>query len=202
MTEIRVERKAPIWPWIAGILLLILVVWLAFGAFGDDEPTIEEAAIDRPVNPAGDARTGAAGGVPQAVEAYIAFARGTTDLSPGPDHAYTAEGIRRLRDALRAHIEQNANAADTRARFERFNEVAERVQKDRGSNVHANVVREVFTSAVEVFESAKIEAGDVTNLRRTASSIAADTPLLEQTDRVREFFRQSADALERAARRS
>lgn len=199
MTEIRVERKAPVWPWIAGLVVLVLVAWLAFGAFGDDEPATEQGAIGRP---AGEPSAVATDEAPQAVQEYVAFARGTTELSPGRDHAYTAEGIQRLRTALSAHIAQNANDPETRTRFERFSEVAERIQKDPSSDVHANVVREVFTSAVDVFESAKMEAGDVTNLRRTASSIVADQPLLDQADRVRQFFRQSADALERAARRS
>lgn len=202
MTEIRVKRKAPMWPWIAGLLLLVLVAWVAFSAFGDDEPETEQAATERPAAPVGAARTGASGAMQQPVQEYLTFARGGTDLSPGRDHAYTAEGIQRLGAALQAHIEQNASSAETRARFQRFNEAAERIQAAPKSNIHARIVREAFTSAVDVFESAKIEAGDLTTLRRTASSIVAETPLLEQADRVRQFFRESADALERAARRS
>lgn len=64
------------------------------------------------------------------------------------------------------------------------------------------MVRDVFTSAVDVFESARIDAGDVSRLRATASSISAERPLLDQVDGVRQFFRDSADALERAAQRS
>jgi hypothetical protein len=38
MADIRVERRGPrIWPWILGLLLLALVIWLAVTYFGTDE---------------------------------------------------------------------------------------------------------------------------------------------------------------------
>lgn len=216
MTEIHVEKKAAVWPWIVGLLLLVLVAWVAFGMLNDDDRAAEQAVIVPPVDRAVDPRTndalpagrndalpaGTNDALSQPVQEYLSFARGTTELAPGLDHEYTAEGIRRLTEALGAHVGQNPDNAEMRARFERFRELAGRVQKDPQSTGHANAVRAVFTSAADVFESARIEAGDVSGLRQTASSIEADQPLLEQTDRVRQFFRQSADALERAARQS
>ena len=43
MAEIRVEpkRKAPIWPWIIGILILLGLIWLLVEAF-DDDPEYQE----------------------------------------------------------------------------------------------------------------------------------------------------------------
>lgn len=40
MAEIRVEpkRKAPIWPWIIGILILLGLIWLLVEAFEQDSP--------------------------------------------------------------------------------------------------------------------------------------------------------------------
>ena len=39
MAEIRVEpkRKAPIWPWIIGILILLGLIWLLLEAFNKDD---------------------------------------------------------------------------------------------------------------------------------------------------------------------
>lgn len=54
MAEIKVERKGrSIWPWIVGLVVLALVVWLAIGYLGGGE--MEEAA-----NEVTDAASGAA----------------------------------------------------------------------------------------------------------------------------------------------
>lgn len=38
MVEIRVERKPPrIWPWLLGVVALVLVVWLLLGVLSPDE---------------------------------------------------------------------------------------------------------------------------------------------------------------------
>jgi hypothetical protein len=84
-------------------------------------------------------------------------------------------------------VEQNANDTETRNRFDRFRQAAERLQQDPQSGAHAGTVRDVFTSAVEVFESSRIDAGDVSRLRQTAASISADQPLLEQSETVKQF---------------
>ena len=43
MAEIKVERKkkAPIWPWIIGILILLGIIWFLVEAF-EEEPAYEE----------------------------------------------------------------------------------------------------------------------------------------------------------------
>jgi hypothetical protein len=207
MAEIRIEKRPPVWPWILGVLLLLVVGWIAIGALNDDEPVMEEAAVQQPVTdpvaPQREGTVGTAGAtVPAAIQDYAAFASETAEPSVGREHAYTAEGIRRLSASLGAFVEQNADDTETRDRFDRFRQSAERLQKDPQSTEHAGTVREVFTSAVDVFESGRIDAGDVSRLRQTATSISADQPLLEQTDTVKQFFSQSAEALRRAAQGS
>ena len=194
MAEINIEKKGtPMWPWILGVLLLLVVGWIAIGALNDDEPVVEQAAVQQ------EGTAGTAGSaVPAAVQDYAAFANDPAEPSVGRDHEYTAEGIRRLSAALETFVEQNAADTETRNRFDRFRQAAERLQKDPQSGAHAGTVRDVFTSAVDVFESGKIEAGDVSRLRQTATSISADQPLLEQTQTVKQFFSQSAEALQRA----
>lgn len=194
MAEIRIEKRSPIWPWIVGVLVLLVVGWMAIGALNDEEPVVEQAALQQ------EGAIGTAGAaVPAAVQDYAAFAGESGQPSMGREHEYTAEGIRRLSAALGAFVEQNANDTETRNRFDRFRQAADRLQQDPQSGAHAGTVRDVFTSAVEVFESGRIDAGDVSRLRQTATSISADQPLLEQTDTVKQFFSQSSEALQRAA---
>jgi hypothetical protein len=48
MAEIRVEpkRKAPIWPWIVGILILLGLIWLLAEAFSRDDDEYENDSIE------------------------------------------------------------------------------------------------------------------------------------------------------------
>lgn len=46
MADIDIERKKSVWPWIIGIIVLIVIVWALF-QMGDDE--VEEAAVVAPV---------------------------------------------------------------------------------------------------------------------------------------------------------
>ena len=199
MVEIHIEKKrSPVWPWFLAVALLLVVGWIAMDALRDDDPAvIEQAGLER------EGTAGTAGAaVPAAVQDYVVFANESAQPSVGREHEYTAEGIRRLSAALGAFIERGADDTETRTRFDRFRQSAERLQQDPQSTEHAGTVRDVFTSAVDVFESGRIDAADVSRLRQTATSISADQPLLEQTDTVKQFFRQSAEALRRAAERS
>ena len=203
MTEIRVERRSPVWPWILGVILLAGLAWVVIAGVGDNEPGAEQAVMDRPAEGTGQGEgVGTSGRIPAAIQEYSAFVEDRSELTPGVEHDYTAEGIRRLSAALGAYVEQRANDAETRTRFERFRETADRLQKDPRSGAHAGMVRDVFTSAADVFESARIDAGDVSGLRETASALSTERQLLDQIDQVKQFFRQSADALERATAKS
>ena len=44
MAEINVERKGPsVWPWIVGLLVVALLIWLLVEMFGnDDEPVVAD----------------------------------------------------------------------------------------------------------------------------------------------------------------
>lgn len=56
MAEIKVEKrgKTPIWPWIIGILILIVVIWLLIDALGENgEREFQEREIE--VEEVGDA---------------------------------------------------------------------------------------------------------------------------------------------------
>lgn len=200
MADIDVERKSrgpSIWPWVVALAAIILVVWIWAAGTGPDEEYPEQTAAERAVAPGAAGTSGTAGG---AISTYAEFAdRDPGDrLEMGREHEYTAEGIRRLAAALEDLVAQKPQS-DARERLERFREIANRIEKDPTSGAHAELVREAFTSATDVIQSVG-GAGAGDNLRSTAESLTPDQPLLEQRDKVRRFFSESADAIERAAR--
>jgi hypothetical protein len=194
MADIQTAKTPqPIWPWIVGVLALLLIVWIWAApsenqVTGESEPTTDGSSSE-PVEttelPSEPVR------VYQQFSGVIAGGGDIPEM--GVDHAYTADGIRKLAAALESLAAENADA-DTRAKLEQFRRDADRLQEDPKSTGHAKIAREVFISAVDVMAS--IEAGPpATDLRALAESIDPNQPLLGQRDKVRSFFRESAQVI-------
>ncbi len=202
LAEIDIKRKAPsIWPWIAALALaaVIAVIWIWAAAGDRDERPQEQAVVEPAERPAGTNGVAAPAG---ALGDYVDFARtpegGDQRGDMGPGHEYTAERIRKLAAALESQVERTPGA-EARASFDRFREVADRIQRDPASGMHATLVREAFVRAAEVIDSFE-NAPQTDDLRATAGSIDPDQPLLDQREKVHNFFRQSAEALQATAR--
>lgn len=212
MANIDIQRKGPtIWPWLIGLLAVVVVVWIWAAAADDTDDTDQPIAVAPPPGaaPAGTTGTtpGTTGATPGTADApggaisdYLEFAgapglpAGTPEM--GKDHEYTAEGIRKLGAALQDLVERRPGV-ESQQRLDRFRESAQKIQQDPTSAGHADRVREVFTTAADVVASVEAGAGDT--LRQAATAIDGSTPLLEQREQVRTFFRQSAEAIQRLA---
>ena len=200
MADIDIERKRPaVWPWLIALIAAVAVVWLWVAA-ADNEPTEATTAETRPSD---DTPIGAAGVPTTPVREYLQFSGVATggEVPPpmGRDHAYTAEGIRKLDAALASLVEQKRDS-DARAPLDGFQDVAERIQKDPTSTEHAGQVRDAFTRAVEVLASLDA-AASTGQLRSIVESIDADRPLLEQRDQVQSFFREAGRVIQTTTKR-
>lgn len=193
MADIDIQRKTrSTWPWIIGLLALLTVVGL-WAMWGREPDRVARARVDESVGTSGTAAGGA-------VSEYLAFAGVTgagQQAEMGRDHEYTAEGIRKLSEALEAVVTRSRNT-DADGRFQRFREVADRIEREPTSNAHADQVREAFTRAADVIASLG-GAPSAQPLQDTAQSIEGTTPLLQQRDTVHAFFRQSAEAIQALA---
>jgi hypothetical protein len=214
MAEIHIQKKgAPIWPWIVGILLLVLIIWAvaAWWRTDTDAPQTTRPPADRaPMAEQLPPRTTPGDAVPAAVREYTAFGTqpGQIDAEKGLDHEYTATGLRRLVAALDEVVEQETvNQQPLEERLARIREQADRITKDPHTLSHARMVREALTEAAMLIGDVRQRRAPdqpaveqhVTAARTAAGSIDPDTPLLEQHDIVRRFFRESAEALHQLA---
>lgn len=49
MAKIDIERKKSVWPWIIGLIVLLVIIWGAFELFGDNpEPAATTPAVTQP----------------------------------------------------------------------------------------------------------------------------------------------------------
>lgn len=204
MADIKIVRKTPaIIPWLVGLglVVLVLAIWI-----GWDRNLSPES--DGGVTPAGtagiadDAMSGRR--LPEEVAAYQSFVESSGAAAVGLSHDYASTGIRRLSAALRAVAapEMSTNA-ELSQRLSMFQQKADRLQTDPQSSGHANIVKEVFVSAVDVMASMEESRSSGSNavknriadLRQLAESIDAGRPLLDQNEQVTRFFNQSAETL-------
>lgn len=212
MAEIKVERKdnkQPIWPWIVGVLLLLLVVWGMVEFFQTDEPEI--AAVTETEQRTDDNQMGATerqdvayrGAAATQVNEFVTFVE-EEEESPemGLSHEYTSEGIQRLSAALSGLADERpANDADISQKRDRFQESAQRLQQDPESTQHANIIRSTFMEAADLMESIQQrnfpdQESEVEDVRSAAEEIDEKTPVLEQEDKIKDFFQNASDALQ------
>lgn len=205
MAEIHLQRKGPgAWVWIAGLIVCGILVWAVVVPWRDTVPDRGAAtAPAAPVSEAG-ATAGAVATRPPEVTAFLTFAEEPVGTTGGPAHDYAAGGIRRLGNALNAVIrEPRVEGTSVGEQVEAFQMKAARLQQNPQSGDHAEMVRDVFTSAAELMSSLQRERwsnaaelrSQIEQVRSAAEAIDAKRPLLDQTPAVDGFFDRAAAAL-------
>lgn len=193
----RGRRRRGMWAWgIAWVLALTSVIYI-WSVFDSDQHA------DAPAVAAGtEARD------LRRVDAYRAFVV-SPGVSPGPSHEYTARGIEHLAEAIRAIDESHTVGGETLAEeLKTFQQKADKLRANPSARDHADIVKDVFSSAVDMLarlqRTRRIESPDlrakISALGELARDVDASEPLLRQQVRVRQFFEGSADALHRLTR--
>ncbi|HEV2148041.1 MAG TPA: hypothetical protein VGR37_11615 [Longimicrobiaceae bacterium] len=211
MADIDIERKSggSIWPWLLGLLALLLIGWLLWEMFDDDEAEVLEpaAAVVEPAPEPGVAPVAAgAAVVPPAVEQYMTTCAPRDAASMSMDHQYTSDCIQRLVASVDAVLQNpEMTGVNVQAQLQDARQAAERlVQTPETSTEHAGMVRNAFTSVATLinaiqdqrFPALDAQAGQ---LEQTAQSVQPGQQLLNQRDAVQNFFRQAGDVLQRMA---
>ena len=217
MAEIPIERKeGRNWlPLILGLLALLLLLGFCFMRRGNDgvatapadsaavaaaPGATDSAAGNTAAAPAAGAAAGAAaaggGNASGAIEQFAQFVqqRDTTQETEG-QHAYTAEGTRRLAAALDAVAGGNPNIS---VYSDSMRSSIDRLQRSSDKDVHADDAKAAFsaaTSAMEQIDRARGRTRDVAPMRAIYNQLSSQRPLLPQLGTVHRFFEAARDAL-------
>lgn len=208
MADIDVERKgSSLWWWLLGLLVLLVILWALWLALSDgDEPEVVEPATPVAIAPAPVA-TGTAA-LPPAVSTYLQQCTeelGAPEGDMGLEHQYTVNCLQQLGTGVSALIEQEQVAnTDVSAAFERYNGAVQQLQASQpAATNHANLTRDAAGTATELMQAmqtawyganAQVQ-GAVSEAQQAAQGIQGTTPMLEQRESVRTFFREAGDAL-------
>ncbi len=191
MTEIKIEKKQPIWPWILLVFGLLLAAWFFFLRNDNadnytDEPTIADttAMIDVHENNS-------------IVVTYVTFINADTNTM-GLDHAYTSEALTRLTDAVDAMATEVGY--EVKSDIARAKQLADEIKKDPMATNHADKIRsaaDIVSTALQNIQQAKYPglSAEAAEVKSAASAINPETSTLDQRDTVKSFFRKAADLL-------
>jgi hypothetical protein len=216
MAEIPIERKeSRNWlPLILGLLALLLLLGFCFMRRGNDgvatapadsaavaaaPGATDSAAGNTAAAPVAGAAAGAAaagGDANGAIEQFAQFVqqRDTTQETEG-QHAYTAEGTRRLAAALDAVAGGNPNIS---VYADSMRSSIDRLQRSSDKDVHADDAKAAFSAAVSAMEQidrARGRTRDVAPMRAIYGQLSSQRPLLPQLGTVHRFFEAARDAL-------
>ena len=205
MAEIPIERKeSRNWlPLLLGALLLALILGYCF--LRPHTPAPVAAAGDSTRTPAMSADTAhpvaaagaAAGG--DAVNQFVQFVqqRDTTKETEG-QHAYTAEGVRRLAAALDQVAGQGGSSAIA-VYADSMRSSIDRLQRSSPNDVHAEDAKAAFSAAVSAMttiDKAQGRTYDVAPMRALYNKLSPSKPLMPQLGTVESFFTAAGTALQ------
>jgi len=189
MTEIKIEQKKPVWPWILLVLGLLFAVWFFFFRNDKAEPgyveTVDKTAlIDVHENN-------------NIVVTYVKFINADTNTM-GLDHAYTSEALTRLIDAVDAMASEVGY--DVKSDIAKAKQLSDEIKKDPMVTNHADKIRsaaDVLSTSLQNMQQAKYPdlSAEAADVKSAASAIKPETLTLDQRDAVKSFFRKASDLL-------
>lgn len=191
MTEIKIEKKKPIWPWLllgAGILALVLYFFIFKG---DND---KEEVAETPATSLMDVRENNS-----TVAAYVNFINSDTNKM-SLDHSFTNEALLKLTDATNAMADEVGYSV--KADLNKANELASKITTDPFETSHADNIRkaaEIISGSLQNLQKAKYPGleNDAGEVKLAAEAINPGTLTLDQRDAVKTFFAKAASLLEK-----
>ena len=198
MAEIKIEKKAPIWPWIVGLLLLALVVYFIF--FRDKTVVTDgtTTTTDTIVNQT-EMQDTKSDEYLSDVAAFAAFVK-NDDGNMTLDHHYSHDALTKLIDAT-AEI-ADKSGYDSKKDLDNAREHADEITENAEATNHADHIKKAtdMISAVlqnlqkAKFPNLKVEADKV---KMSSNAINVKELTLNQKDTIKAFFADAANLLDK-----
>jgi hypothetical protein len=204
MAEIKIEKKStPIWPWILlGVALIALLIYLFSSRDESDERNDMTEVTTEDSSYASSSQAGSNQAVASnnsEVLSYVSFIRDDPDRM-GLDHEFTNEALSRLTAATNSmadkvgyNIQQDMSQVRTQT---------DKITNDPFETTHAKSIRETTGSLATALKNIQQKAfpslaGDADKVKNASTAIKADVLTLDQRKEVKNFFKESADLLEK-----
>jgi hypothetical protein len=195
MTEIKIEKKKPVWPWILLVLVLLIAAWFFFIRNDNAEPVAtsnetEDEIVDETslidINENNNI-----------VASYVTFIN-VDNATMGLDHVFTSEAFAKLTNAVDAMATEVGY--DVKADIAKAKQLVDEITNDPMATAHADKIRsgaDVLSTCLQNIQQAKYPglSAEAADVKSAASAINPETLTLNQRDAVKPFFRKAADLL-------
>lgn len=216
MAEINLEhKKRAIWPWILGLVVLLLLIWLAVEMMDRDEPEVTggfvndtAVAVTDTSLTAGAAAAPVAAAVPAPLQQYLSTCRPAGGAEPsamGAEHEFTTSCLSLLADSMSAVAAQRPTDSQINEQLNTLRQqIASIRESDASSLDHSNRTREAAIAGADALgamqrayagTNAQVETA-VGSARNAAQQIQPTQQLLNQKAQVTAFFREAGNALQ------
>lgn len=198
MTEIKIEKKTPVWPWILVVLIIVAILIYAF-AFNDDETDVRQEDHTEQRMEEESANEKRAAMHDSDVSTYVSFIK--KDSNPMKiDHEFTNEALSKLTEATRAMAAEIDY--DIHRDLEELKRYTAKINTDPFETTHANSIRKSAEILATILQNIQRKAysnltGETDGVKNAAMSIKPDVQTLDQKENIKNFFRKSANLLEK-----
>jgi hypothetical protein len=198
MSEIKIEKKKPVWPWFLLVLVLLFAAfaaWLLFIRNDNTEPLA--TAVETAVETADETALIDVHENNNIVTDYITFIDADT-ATMGIDHVFTNEVFTKLTNAIEAMAKEAGY--DVKADIAMAKQLAEEITNDPMVTTHADKIRsgaDVLSTCLQSIQQAKYPSlsAEVSEVKNAATAINPETLTLDERNAVKSFFRKAADLL-------
>jgi len=205
MTEIKIKKKSPIWPWIVGVLILGAIIYFLIFAndSNDDVDDIDDATTtnteqimendemeeNNSMNDMKDLRD------VSEINAYTTY---VSNPDMELDHEFTSTAISKLIAATRETADELD--VDIDAHLSAANTLSNEITSDPESFKHANKIKDAadnISRALKTIQTEKFPQFNSQSMEidKAVSNINVDVLTLEQKDAVKTFFTKSGNLL-------
>ena len=202
MAEIKIEKKKPIWPWILALLVLALIIYFLFfkntTVIKNETNTNRDTIVDRTEMQddqyIDDNLTD--------VAAFVAFVK-NDDGKMTLDHEYSHNALTKLIDATE-EISSKVNF-DSKMDLDNARKFADEITKDPQATNHADNIKkstDLISTVLVKVQEAKFPAlkSEATKIKMASEAINVKELALNQKAKIKGFFDDSADLLEKMNR--
>ena len=196
MAEIKIKKKAPIWPWILGALVVGLLIYLLVTS-NDKVDDVDDVVVD-------DTEEVVVRDTIQEVREYAGtteideYNKFVADQNMDVSHEYSSTAMSKLIGATKAIAAKLG--VDVSADLTQAESLSNELTTDPESLKHSNKIKEAgqkITQALKSIQSAKYPDlnSQYMEVETAVSNIKVDTPTLDQKDNVRAFFSKAGNLL-------
>ena len=197
MAEIKIKKKAPIWPWIVGALVVALLVYLL--VFNDKDDDVDDMVVvdeteqvvvpDTVDNTSPDVRN-------SEIDEYNMYVTDQNNMDMS--HEYSSNALTKLIAATKATA--NNLGVDVNADLSEADKKANEITDNPESLKHANMIKDAaqkITNALKTIQTEKFPDLDsqYKEVETAVSNIDAKKATLDQKDAIKGFFGKASNLL-------